>query len=95
MSTPLQAATKEAEELKAKLAEKAKKLLDKTMSEVAKEQATKKATLKVRRTLKGHLAKIYAMHWCGGEAAKRQLVSASQVRNKLASGLSPSVFLTL
>ncbi|WWD18552.1 guanine nucleotide-binding protein subunit beta [Kwoniella shandongensis] len=32
-------------------------------------------TLKVRRTLKGHLAKIYALHW---SADKRHLVSASQ-----------------
>lgn len=31
--------------------------------------------MKVRRTLKGHLAKIYAMHWA---ADKRHLVSASQ-----------------
>lgn len=31
--------------------------------------------MKVRRTLKGHLAKIYAMHWA---ADKRRLVSASQ-----------------
>lgn len=32
-------------------------------------------TLRVRRTLKGHLAKIYAMHW---STDKRHLVSASQ-----------------
>jgi len=32
-------------------------------------------SLKVRRTLKGHLAKIYALHW---SADKRHLVSASQ-----------------
>lgn len=31
--------------------------------------------MKVRRTLKGHLAKIYAMHWAND---KRHLVSASQ-----------------
>jgi guanine nucleotide-binding protein G(I)/G(S)/G(T) subunit beta-1 len=31
--------------------------------------------MKVRRTLKGHLAKIYAMHWA---CDKRHLVSASQ-----------------
>ncbi len=31
--------------------------------------------MKARRTLKGHLAKIYAMHWSGD---KRHLVSASQ-----------------
>lgn len=32
-------------------------------------------TMKVRRTLKGHLAKIYAMQWA---ADKRHLISASQ-----------------
>lgn len=31
--------------------------------------------MKVKRTLKGHLAKIYAMHWASD---KRHLVSASQ-----------------
>lgn len=31
--------------------------------------------MRVRRTLKGHLAKVYAMHW---SADKRHLVSASQ-----------------
>lgn len=31
--------------------------------------------MKVRRTLKGHLAKVYALHW---SADKRHLVSASQ-----------------
>jgi guanine nucleotide-binding protein G(I)/G(S)/G(T) subunit beta-1 len=34
-----------------------------------------KCLMKPRRTLKGHLAKIYAMHWSGD---KRHLVSASQ-----------------
>jgi guanine nucleotide-binding protein G(I)/G(S)/G(T) subunit beta-1 len=32
-------------------------------------------TLKVRRTLKGHLAKIYSLHWA---TDKRHIVSASQ-----------------
>ena len=38
-----------------------------------------KPTIKNRRVLKGHFAKIYAMHWadCEGDAGK-QLVSASQ-----------------
>jgi guanine nucleotide-binding protein G(I)/G(S)/G(T) subunit beta-1 len=34
-----------------------------------------KINMKVKRTLKGHLAKIYAMHWA---CDKRRLVSASQ-----------------
>jgi len=36
----------------------------------------KKLDLKLRRTLKGHFGKIYAMHWSG--ANSHQLVSASQ-----------------
>ena len=38
-------------------------------------QPLPRIVLKPRRTLKGHLAKIYAMHWA---ADKRHLVSASQ-----------------
>jgi guanine nucleotide-binding protein G(I)/G(S)/G(T) subunit beta-1 len=34
-----------------------------------------RSVMKIRRTLKGHLAKIYAMHWASD---KRHLVSASQ-----------------
>ena len=39
-------------------------------------QALPRLTMKSRRTLKGHLAKIYAIHW--SEDKKSQLVSASQ-----------------
>jgi len=38
-------------------------------------EALPRIVMKPRRTLKGHLAKIYAMHWA---ADKRHLVSASQ-----------------
>jgi hypothetical protein len=39
--------------------------------------------MRTRRTLRGHLAKIYAMHWASDS---RNLVSASQVRiTKIAS----------
>jgi len=37
-----------------------------------------KLQIKNRRVLKGHFAKIYAMHWAEGQAACRNLVSASQ-----------------
>jgi len=37
-----------------------------------------KLTIKNRRVLKGHFAKIYAMHWVEGHGAPRNLVSASQ-----------------
>ena len=40
-----------------------------------KVESLPRVTMKVRRTLKGHLAKIYAMNWA---ADKRHLVSASQ-----------------
>jgi len=38
-------------------------------------EAVPRIAMKVRRTLKGHLAKIYALHWA---VDKRHLVSASQ-----------------
>ena len=38
-----------------------------------------KTNIKNRRVLKGHFAKIYAMHWCDNEGeVGKQLVSASQ-----------------
>eukprot|EP00966_Prymnesium_polylepis_P076946 1783205-Prymnesium_polylepis.1 len=37
-----------------------------------------KLAIKNRRVLKGHFAKIYAMHWAEGQASSRNLVSASQ-----------------
>ena len=38
-----------------------------------------KLGIKNRRVLKGHFAKIYAMHWCDNEGdVGKQLVSASQ-----------------
>lgn len=37
-----------------------------------------KLQIKNRRVLKGHFAKIYAMHWSEGAASKQNLVSASQ-----------------
>jgi guanine nucleotide-binding protein G(I)/G(S)/G(T) subunit beta-1 len=41
----------------------------------ADQEPLPRIVMKVRRTLKGHLAKIYAMHWA---CDKRHLVSASQ-----------------
>lgn len=45
-----------------------------TESGVAKKEAT---SVKVKRVLKGHFGKVYAMHWAGAEHSER-LVSASQ-----------------
>ena len=38
----------------------------------------KKPAIKNRKVLKGHFAKIYAMHWAAGKDVNRNLVSASQ-----------------
>ena len=73
---------KEAESLKEKIKQKRDALADTTCTPFnpVKQVATDieplpRITMKVRRTLKGHLAKIYAMHWA---MDKKHLVSASQ-----------------
>jgi guanine nucleotide-binding protein G(I)/G(S)/G(T) subunit beta-1 len=72
----LAAARKEAEVLKEKIKQKRDSLVDTTLKQAAAEiEVLPRITMKVRRTLKGHLAKIYAMHWAND---KRHLVSASQ-----------------
>jgi guanine nucleotide-binding protein G(I)/G(S)/G(T) subunit beta-1 len=70
--------------LKASIAQKKEALKDiddlGTLYSNNKTQAVDKLQIKNRRVLKGHFAKIYAMHWCesdNGEYGK-QLVSASQ-----------------
>ena len=45
-------------------------------------EAIGRIQMRTRRTLRGHLAKIYAMHW-GSDS--RNLVSASQVRRSCSS----------
>ncbi|KAG0165305.1 guanine nucleotide-binding protein subunit beta 1 [Apophysomyces sp. BC1034] len=79
------AAKREAEILKEKIKRKREVLADATLpsntpvsvAEMAFEQLEPlpRIAMKVRRTLKGHLAKIYAMHWGTNE---RHFVSASQ-----------------
>lgn len=72
----LAAARKEAEVLKEKIKQKRDALVDTTLKQAAADLALlPRIAMKVRRTLKGHLAKIYAMHWA---LDKRHLVSASQ-----------------
>jgi guanine nucleotide-binding protein G(I)/G(S)/G(T) subunit beta-1 len=46
-----------------------------TVAQQSQEPLPKSQMMKTRRTLKGHLAKIYAMHWA---TDRRHLVSASQ-----------------
>ena len=69
-------------QLKKDIEAKKKELMDaEDLCEVAGGKGVKagdKLAIKNRRVLKGHFAKIYAMHWAEGQAAKRNLVSASQ-----------------
>ncbi|PKY49347.1 guanine nucleotide-binding protein, beta subunit [Rhizophagus irregularis] len=70
------AARKEAETLKEKIKMRKDTLADTSLRTMAAEiEPLPRIVMKVRRTLKGHLAKIYAMHWASD---KRHLVSASQ-----------------
>ncbi|KAG0173904.1 guanine nucleotide-binding protein subunit beta 1 [Apophysomyces sp. BC1021] len=69
-------ARREAENLKEKIRQKKETLADTTLLQAAQEvEPLPRIAMKVRRTLKGHLAKIYAMHWA---TDNRHLVSASQ-----------------
>ncbi|CAG8557913.1 21649_t:CDS:2 [Dentiscutata erythropus] len=69
-------ARKEAETLKEKIKAKKDALADTSLRAMAAEiDPLPRIVMKVRRVLKGHLAKIYAMHWASD---KRHLVSASQ-----------------
>ncbi|PVU96378.1 hypothetical protein BB561_001226 [Smittium simulii] len=62
--------------LKAKIKQVNKDLFDTSLKEEAKKlDKLPRVLLKVRRTLKGHLAKIYAMHWSQNTM---KMVSASQ-----------------
>jgi len=72
----INAAKEEIERLKDSLRQKKQELQDTTLKDFCKDLPSAKADkLKMRRTLKGHLAKIYAMHWAEDGA---HLVSASQ-----------------
>jgi len=73
----LEEATKEVEELKKKVQEHKDKAGDTIdLQTFAKDlPPLPKPNMKIRRTLKGHIAKIYAMHWA---EEKTHLVSASQ-----------------
>eukprot|EP00004_Rigifila_ramosa_P016441 TRINITY_DN390_c0_g1_i2.p1 TRINITY_DN390_c0_g1~~TRINITY_DN390_c0_g1_i2.p1 ORF type:complete len:361 (+),score=74.69 TRINITY_DN390_c0_g1_i2:51-1085(+) len=71
----LEAAKQELSGLKATIEKQMASLADTTFPEVASDVAAMKVTLKLRRTLKGHLAKVYSIHWAEDN---RSLVSASQ-----------------
>ncbi|KAM5378535.1 hypothetical protein ACJZ2D_004489 [Fusarium nematophilum] len=78
MQSRIQQARREAETLKDRIKRKKDELADTTLRAVAQqahEPIPKNQLMKAKRTLKGHLAKIYAMHW---STDRRHLVSASQ-----------------
>ncbi|GJJ71212.1 guanine nucleotide-binding protein G(I)/G(S)/G(T) subunit beta-1 [Entomortierella parvispora] len=69
-------ARKEAEFLKDKIRETKSALNDASLKNMSAElEPVTRIGMRVRRVLKGHLAKIYSMHW---SMDKRHLVSASQ-----------------
>jgi len=66
----------EAEQLKNQIREARKSMADTTLAQAsANVEPLGRIQMRTRRTLRGHLAKIYAMHWA---ADSRNLVSASQ-----------------
>ncbi|KAI7863164.1 guanine nucleotide-binding protein subunit beta [Spinellus fusiger] len=72
----ISAAKREAESLKERIRQRKDALSDTNLQEMAKDvESLPRIMMKVRRTLKGHLSKIYSMHWASD---KRHLVSASQ-----------------
>ncbi|XP_006804289.1 guanine nucleotide-binding protein subunit beta-1-like [Neolamprologus brichardi] len=72
----MDALKKECDGLRAQIEAARKAVNDGSMTAAASGVASVgRVQLKLRKTLKGHLAKIYAMHW---SADSRQMVSASQ-----------------
>lgn len=66
----------EAEELKNQISEARKTCSDVTLAQAAGQvESVGRIQMRSRRTLRGHLAKIYAMHWASDS---RYLVSAAQ-----------------
>ena len=76
MASELDKLRQEAEALKNQIRLSRDKAADATITDVAERlEPLGRLTFRPRRTLRGHLAKIYAMHWA---ADSRNLVSASQ-----------------
>eukprot|EP00593_Proboscia_inermis_P012694 CAMPEP_0171323762 /NCGR_PEP_ID=MMETSP0816-20121228/115777_1 /TAXON_ID=420281 /ORGANISM="Proboscia inermis, Strain CCAP1064/1" /LENGTH=355 /DNA_ID=CAMNT_0011822553 /DNA_START=15 /DNA_END=1082 /DNA_ORIENTATION=- len=80
MTERIEAARVEVDNLKAEIDAIRGKKQDKTMAEVSGAKSLKTirkppSQTKLRRTLKGHFGKVYAMHWAGDS---QTLVSASQ-----------------
>lgn len=76
MRNQLESLRQEAEALKNAIVEARKRACDTSLSNAAANmERIGRIQLRTRRTLRGHLAKIYAMHWSNDS---RNLVSASQ-----------------
>ncbi|EDN06005.1 guanine nucleotide-binding protein beta subunit [Histoplasma mississippiense (nom. inval.)] len=77
MQAKITSARREAEGLKDRIKRRKDELADTSLREVAQNNTDPlpRIGMKPRRNLKGHLAKIYAMHW---STDRRHLVSASQ-----------------
>ncbi|MCJ1431303.1 guanine nucleotide-binding protein subunit beta 1 [Xylographa pallens] len=77
MTGKIAAARRDAEGLKDKIKRRKDDLMDTNLHTVAFQhtEPLPRIGMRVRRILKGHLAKIYAMHW---STDRRHLVSASQ-----------------
>lgn len=79
MTERIEAARVEVENLKAEIDKIREQKQDKTMAEVSAAKSLRTIRrppqTKLRRTLKGHFGKVYAMHWAGDS---QSLVSASQ-----------------
>lgn len=80
LDSRLEKAKAEVEKLKAEIEDVRKQKKDKSMASVASsigrlKTLRKPPSVKLRRTLKGHYGKVYAMHWSGDSET---LVSASQ-----------------
>lgn len=72
----VQALREEAEHLRSKIKNERMAVRDTSLVQAAQNvDPVSRVNFKVRKTLRGHLAKIYAMHWASDS---RQLVSASQ-----------------
>jgi len=80
VASRIEAAKAEVASLKAQIDAVRSEKKDKTMEDVASshgqlQEIRKPPAIKLRRTLKGHFGKIYAMHWAGDS---QSLISASQ-----------------
>lgn len=76
MAADLEQLRQEAENLRKKIRDARMAVADTSLLEVAQDiPAIGRVSLRTRKTLRGHLAKIYAMHWA---TDSRNLVSASQ-----------------